>query len=92
MPSSLFVETSDIRSLAAGIPNVEIFISIGGWTFSDNLTTTQAVFSDIAASETNRNKFANNLVSFLKEYGFDGGKLSSCYIQLCLRVQSGGLR
>lgn len=74
MPTSLFVETADLRTLNSGARDVEIFVSIGGWSFSDNFTATQPIFSDIAASETNRNKFANNLVNFLKEYGFDGGK------------------
>ncbi|UKZ47180.1 hypothetical protein TrVGV298_001394 [Trichoderma virens] len=72
MPISLFTETADLRTLNTGAGDVEIFVSIGGWSFSDNFTATQPVFSDIAASDTNRKKFANNLVSFLKEYGFDG--------------------
>ncbi|KAL7937884.1 glycoside hydrolase family 18 protein [Trichoderma chlorosporum] len=72
MPSSLFSEVADLKTFNTGAGDVEIFVSIGGWSFSDNSTTTQPIFSDIAASETNRNKFANNLVNFLKEYGFDG--------------------
>lgn len=74
MPTSLFVGTADIKSLTSGLSDVEIFISIGGWSFSDDLTTTQPVFSNIASSAANRKKFAGNLVNFLKEYGFDGGK------------------
>ncbi|THV55841.1 hypothetical protein BGAL_0003g00830 [Botrytis galanthina] len=72
MPTSLFVGTADIKSLTSGLSDVEIFISIGGWSFSDDLTTTQPVFSNIASSAANRKKFASNLVNFLKEYGFDG--------------------
>lgn len=74
MPSSLFVQTAGLRTLNSDADDVEIFVSIGGWSFSDNSTATQPVFSDIAASEANRNTFAKNLVNFLKEYGFDGGK------------------
>lgn len=74
MPSSLFAQTAGLRALNSDADDVEIFVSIGGWSFSDNSTTTQPVFSDIAASEANRNTFAKNLVNFLKEYGFDGGK------------------
>jgi hypothetical protein len=81
MPTSLFVEAADIKTLKSGTEDVEIFVSIGGWSFSDNFTATQPVFSDIAASEANRNTFANNLVNFLKEYGFDGGK---CLAELLL--------
>ncbi|KAM0524432.1 hypothetical protein ACHAPE_000526 [Trichoderma viride] len=72
MPSSLFAQTVGLRTLNSDADDVEIFVSIGGWSFSDNSTATQTVFSDIAASEANRNTFAKNLVNFLKEYGFDG--------------------
>ena len=47
-------------------------MSVGGWTFSDNDTSTQSVFSDISSSEINRQKFADNMLSFMKRYGFDG--------------------
>lgn len=74
MPSSLFAQTVGLRTLNSDADDVEIFVSIGGWSFSDNSTATQPVFSDIAASEANRKTFAKNLVNFLQEYGFDGGK------------------
>ncbi|KAL7921208.1 glycoside hydrolase family 18 protein [Trichoderma austrokoningii] len=67
-----FTQTTGLRMLNSDADDVEIFVSIGGWTFSDNSTATQPVFSDIAASEANRNTFAKNLVNFLREYGFDG--------------------
>ncbi|KAM0465725.1 hypothetical protein ACHAPV_001782 [Trichoderma viride] len=72
MPSSLFAQTVGLRTLNSDADDVEIFVSIGGWSFSDNSTATQPVFSDIAASEANRKTFAKNLVNFLQEYGFDG--------------------
>ncbi|KAI0132937.1 glycoside hydrolase family 18 protein [Xylariales sp. AK1849] len=72
IPTSLFVETADIRTLKSNTVGVEVFLSIGGWSFSDNDTVTQPIFSNIAASSANRLIFANNLVGFLKEYGFDG--------------------
>lgn len=74
MPSSLFTQTAGLRTLNSDADDVEIFVSVGGWSFSDNSTATQPVFSDIAAREANRNTFAKNLVNFLKEYGFDGSK------------------
>lgn len=51
---------------------VEVWVAIGGWTFSDNGTETQPLFSEISSSEQNRQKFADNLVSFMTGYGFDG--------------------
>jgi chitinase len=87
MPSSLFVETADIRTLTSGTSDVKIFVSIGGWSFSDNDTSTQPVFSDIAASAANRETFANNLAGFLKQYGFDGGKSLSFHMDAsCIYV------
>lgn len=71
-PEDLFTQTADIRSLKSNSANLEVFISIGGWTFSDNGTATQSVFPDIASDAGKRQTFANNLVSFMKQYGFDG--------------------
>jgi chitinase len=51
---------------------LEVFVSIGGWTFSDNGTATQPVFGDIASTDANRQKFADRLVIFMTLYGFDG--------------------
>ena len=71
-PASLFTQTADLRSSKSGLSDLQVFISIGGWTFSDNDTATQPTFSEIASNEANRKKFANNLVGFMKKYGFDG--------------------
>lgn len=74
-PPSLFLQTADVRSSRSGNTNLEVFVSIGGWTFSDNHTTTQPVFSDIASSPEKRQDFADGLVSFLRRYGFDGADI-----------------
>ena len=37
--------------------------------FSNNKTATQAIFGEIAADASKRQKFANNVVHFLKQYG-----------------------
>lgn len=63
---SLTVEAKDYNS------ELEVWISVGGWAFSDNNTATQPVFGDIAAKVENRQKFADNVVRFLDHYGFDG--------------------
>ncbi|KAK5011402.1 hypothetical protein LTR28_003418 [Elasticomyces elasticus] len=65
-PSSLFKDTANIKSIK---PSIKVWISVGGWTFSDNGTATQPVFGNIAASAANRQTFANNAVSFMKQYG-----------------------
>jgi chitinase len=53
-------------------PNLLVYVAVGGWTFSDNGTVTQPLFGEIARTETNRQKFADNVVKFLNKYGFDG--------------------
>ncbi|OGM50923.1 hypothetical protein ABOM_000717 [Aspergillus bombycis] len=68
-PESLFKETTNIKSIKE---DISVFVSIGGWTFSDNGTATQPLLGEIAADETKRKAFANNVVNFLREYGFDG--------------------
>lgn len=87
-PAELFTQTAVVRTLKSGNGDLEVFVSIGGWIFSDNKTETQPVFGDIASCEysqaiypslTNFSKappkrqiFAKNLVKFMQHYGFDG--------------------
>lgn len=71
-PASLFTKTADVRTLKSGLADLKVYISLGGWTFSDNGTDTQPTFGEIASSEKNRKTFADNLVGFMKKYGFDG--------------------
>ncbi|KAI1171966.1 chitotriosidase-1 [Nemania sp. FL0916] len=71
-PAGLFAQTTDIKNLKSLNSELEVFVSIGGWTFSDNETATQSVFPSIAADAGKRQKFADNLVGFMTRYGFDG--------------------
>ncbi|KAK3168025.1 hypothetical protein OEA41_004471 [Lepraria neglecta] len=68
-PSSLFQDTANLKSVK---PDLKIFISVGGWSFSDNGTVTQPLYSEIAADAGKRQTFANNVVHFMRQYGFDG--------------------
>lgn len=68
-PESLWEVTASTKKYN---PNLKVFIAIGGWTFSDNDTITQPLLGEIASTETNRQKFADNVVRFLSRYGFDG--------------------
>ncbi|KAG2418851.1 hypothetical protein HFD88_001953 [Aspergillus terreus] len=68
-PASLFKETTNIKSIKQ---DLSVYVSIGGWTFSDNNTATQPLFGEIAASESKRRTFAQNTVHFMQQYGFDG--------------------
>ncbi|GIJ91962.1 hypothetical protein Asppvi_010937 [Aspergillus pseudoviridinutans] len=65
-PATLFQETTNLKSIKQ---DIKVFVSIGGWTFSDNDTSTQPLFGQIAADATKRQRFADNVVYFMKQYG-----------------------
>lgn len=69
IPVDLF---SGITSLKTQNPDLKVIVSLGGWTFNDNGTSTQSVFGEIAGDSANRAKFINNLLDFMDNYGFDG--------------------
>lgn len=54
-----------LQLLKQAHPNLEILISIGGWTLSGK-------FSDVALTSASRAKFAASCVQFCNKYGFDG--------------------
>lgn len=54
-----------LQLLKQAHPNLEILISIGGWTLSGK-------FSDVALTDASRAKFAASCVQFCNQYGFDG--------------------
>lgn len=68
-PSSLFSDLTDLKKKNSGLKAV---VALGGWTFNDNGTATQPVFSNMVSTAGNRAKFITNLLSFLREYAFDG--------------------
>lgn len=68
-PTSLFAATTDLKSRN---PALKVFISIGGWTFSDNDTATQPLFGEISADAFKRQDFADKAIKFMDTYGFDG--------------------
>lgn len=61
-----------ITQLKDNNPAINMVISLGGWSFSDNDTTTQPVFGDMVSSKANRATFITNLFAFLDHYGLDG--------------------
>jgi chitinase len=73
-PESLFQEVADVKKYNS---RLEVWISVGGWTFSDNGTATQPLFGDIARSAGKRRAWANNVLKFLNQYGYDGTRYGS---------------
>lgn len=53
-------------------PDLQTWISIGGWSMNDADQPTATTFSDLAASESAQKKFFESLLSFMETYNFDG--------------------
>ena len=68
LPEELF---SRFTSLKQRNRALKCFIAIGGWTHNDP-GPFQTVFSDIVSSEFTRARFIQNLLTFLRQYAFDG--------------------
>lgn len=60
------IKASDFLNL-----NMKRVASFGGWDFSTN-PSTYKIFRNIVSSSGNREKFATNVVNFLKKYNLDG--------------------
>ncbi|NEW08200.1 chitinase [Paenibacillus sp. SYP-B3998] len=54
-----------LKQLKTTNPNLKLFASVGGWTWSNQ-------FSNTAADPITRANFAASAVSFLRQYNFDG--------------------
>ncbi|KAH0386158.1 glycoside hydrolase, partial [Aureobasidium melanogenum] len=59
-------------------PDLELFISLGGWTFNSEKSTATTL-SNLAAEEGNQQVFIKSLVSFMSTYGFDGVDIDWSY-------------
>ena len=66
---SLFSDLTDLKKIN---PALKTMVALGGWTFNDNGTQHQPVYSNMVSSASNRAKFISNLLSFLRENVFDG--------------------
>jgi chitinase len=54
-----------LGALKKANPKLKMLISVGGWAWSGQ-------FSEISLSNFSRNKFADSVVQFIRDYGFDG--------------------
>ena len=66
---SLFSDLTDLKKKNRALKTV---VALGGWTFTDNGTEFQSVFSSMVGSASSRAKFISNLLTFLRENAFDG--------------------
>ncbi|KAG7291339.1 hypothetical protein NEMBOFW57_001354 [Staphylotrichum longicolle] len=58
----------DITDLKQHAPNLQVWLSLGGWSFSDNDTDTQPVFGDLSSTGDKRFQFFTNLENFMLEH------------------------
>ncbi|MBF0298329.1 MAG: cellulose binding domain-containing protein [Oligoflexia bacterium] len=54
-----------LKNLKIKYPHLKILISVGGWTWSSN-------FSNVAATESGRDKFVQSCINYMLTNGFDG--------------------
>jgi len=64
-------EYVDFNALKTSHPDLKTLIAIGGWTHNDP-GELQPRFGQAAATAASRVAFATSVVSFLRQYGFDG--------------------
>lgn len=55
--------------------NNSVWPSLGGWSLSDP-------FSELARSNINRKKFADNCAKLVEEYGFDGIDIGASFLRI----------
>ncbi|KAI0141566.1 hypothetical protein GGR57DRAFT_487122 [Xylariaceae sp. FL1272] len=63
---------SEIMAIKQTAPGLRIYLSLGGWTYSDNGTDTQPVWGDLSSTPAKRTKFIDQLAKFMRTWGFDG--------------------
>ena len=67
-PSVDLTNFAKLNQLKTANPHLKTLISVGGWTYSNK-------FSDAALTDTSRTAFADSVVSFIKQYNFDGADI-----------------
>lgn len=65
---ALFREVGELKNKN---PDLKIQIALGGWTHNDP-GMWQTVFSDMVSTAETRATFIDNLLGFLRQYGYDG--------------------
>lgn len=68
-PEDMF---SRVTSAKERNSDLKVYVALGGWTFSDNDTVTQAVFPNLVKTRPARSRFITNMIAFMSQYGFDG--------------------
>ncbi|KAK1971060.1 hypothetical protein LY78DRAFT_568603 [Colletotrichum sublineola] len=68
-------QLKQLAALKGQATGLHVWLTLGGYDFSTGsgrASDTQGILSDMVSTYENRQKFLANLVSFVREYGFDG--------------------
>jgi GH18 family chitinase len=63
--------TEQVSRLKANDPSLNVYLSIGGWSFNDPGPTANT-FSQLAASVSAQEAFSASIISFMAANGLDG--------------------
>ncbi|GMF89510.1 unnamed protein product [Aspergillus oryzae] len=94
MSEELFTQVAAVKDLK---PSLKIYVSVGGWTFSDNDTVTQPLFGEIAADATKlvvaKSMRNSNLTWVYREYPGAGDRRgkprdTDNYVKLLAKLRS----
>lgn len=71
MPGLDLERFPEVTALKTQNTALKVLVSLGGWTFNDNGTSTQPVFSDMVSTPSKRATAFSNILSFRQQFTFD---------------------
>ncbi|KAJ5928236.1 hypothetical protein N7466_007192 [Penicillium verhagenii] len=71
MDSTMLSLLSRFTGIKSNYTNLETWISVGGWSFSDP-GSTETAWSTMVSTSSYRATFITNIIQFMQTYGFDG--------------------
>lgn len=71
MDSTMLSLLSRFTAIKSNYTDLETWISVGGWSFSDP-GSTETAWTTMVSSSSNRAAFIKNILQFMQTYGFDG--------------------
>ncbi|KAJ5528068.1 glycoside hydrolase [Penicillium frequentans] len=71
MDSTMLSLLSRFTAVKSNYTDLETWISVGGWSFSDP-GSTETAWTTMVSSSNNRAAFIKNILQFMQTYGFDG--------------------
>lgn len=86
MASDVAALYTNVTMLKQEQPDLEVWISVGGWSFNDDDQPTATTFSDLAASTSAQKEFFASLITFLVKNNFDGVDIDWYYFDCAPKI------